>query len=147
MIHPDQIPEIRCGVCQRSIDEVAFFHNSNGCQRCDRHVGRDPCAIDGCEHTRKATDHFYQDKAWICSEHWKIVCPPRSKTRQVYNRFWRIAAKLGGWDAKTPELVKLKRRFWRFWDALVKRGNRMLAGDIDQKQIDKMFGWDKNHDG
>lgn len=130
----DDFPEIRCGVCQRSIDEVAFMHQQNGCHRCDKHIDRNPCAIDGCQRTQKAKNG-YSDDDWVCSEHWKIICPPRSKLRAAYNRFWRISRR-GGW---TPALG---RRFWRFWRGLLKRGQRKCAGDIDQAEIDRLFGWD-----
>jgi hypothetical protein len=72
---------------------------------------------------------------WLCGEHWRIACPPRSARRLVYLRFFRIA-KRDDWDDA------LTRRFWRYWFALVARARRGTAGDIDKAEIHRLFGWD-----
>ncbi len=89
------------------------------------------CLIEGCQSQSKRGG----GGEWICGKHWRIVCPPRSPERRVYNRFWRLKKKYG-WS---PEL---RVRFWRFWDALKARGQRRCAGDVDVAEINKLFGWE-----
>lgn len=88
------------------------------------------CLIEGCKHTTAR-----QGGPWICGEHWRIGCPPRSPERRAYNRFFRLAKRYG-WS------TELRRRYWRFWDALVARARRRCAGDVDMTEVNKMFGWD-----
>lgn len=105
--------------------------------RCEKHKDRNPCAIDGCARTRSADGRLGNDQ-WLCSEHWRSFCPPRSARRRAYHAFFRKAKKLGSWP---PEL---EAQFWRFWDTLVAsaRARHAAGGTIDQDEINKMFGWD-----
>ena len=59
-----------------------------GIWRCRKHVGRNPCAIEGCTRTR-AADRTYGDDQWLCAEHWRRFCPPRSMRRRAYHAFFR----------------------------------------------------------
>lgn len=103
--------------------------------RCPKHQGRNPCAIQGCRRTTIAHRGRLADDAWMCSLHWRQHCPPHSKLRRAYNRFWRIA-KREGW---TRELA---RRFNRFWNGLVARARRASTeGAIDVAEINRLFGW------
>ncbi len=87
--------------------------------------------IDGCT---GSTGH--PNVVWICSRHWRTACPPGSKERRAYNLIWRLRRKLGQW---TPEL---NRRFWTVWNAIVRRGNARVRGDIDEGEIKRLFGWE-----
>lgn len=93
------------------------------------------CAVAGCKST---TSKF---KVWICSRHWSLCAPARSPQRRVYLRFFREAKKLGlANNDRWPRA--LERRFWRFWDGLVRRAERIERdGRIDEAEINKMFGW------
>jgi hypothetical protein len=146
MLYPDPM-SLRCGVCLKTVDEVAFLHNINGCQRCDKHVGRDPCAIDGCSRTTAAHEgpsgFEYHDQMFICSTHWRAGCPAGSPERRVLNRLFRVAKKKGGFDQNTKAIYHLRRRYWRVWATVVKRVQRRCGGDIDKREIDQLFGWDK----
>lgn len=105
--------------------------------RCAKHQGRNPCAIDGCRRTAAAHRGVLADDTWLCSEHWRRHCPPHSKLRRAYNRFWRIA-KRDGW---TPQLA---RRFNRFWDGLIARARRNTTeGFLDIEEIHRLFGLDE----
>lgn len=102
--------------------------------RCQKHRDRNPCAIEGCQRTRPAEGRWADDQH-LCAEHWRRFVPPRSAARRAYHRFFRTAKKTD-W---TPEL---RRRFWRFWDGLVKRARRQsVEGRLDMTEINQMFGW------
>ena len=104
--------------------------------RCNAHVERNPCAIEGCRRTSEVKGAGYGNDQWLCAEHWRRYVPPHSKVRRAYHRFWRIA-KRTGW---TDDLI---RRFWRFWNGLIKRARREAGqGRIDPAEINQLFGWD-----
>lgn len=98
---------------------------------------RTSCAVSGCS----ATTSRYSN--WICSRHWRLVCPPRSAHRRAYLRFFREAKRLG-LSANERWPSQLNRRFWRFWDGLVRRAERLERdGRVDEAEINKMFGWEE----
>ena len=105
--------------------------------RCTKHQDRNPCLVEGCRRTAKASRGELADDQVICGAHWRAYVPPRSPMRLVYNRFWRLARKRGGWDDA------LIRRFERFWRAMVLRvRRRSTEGLIDEAEIKRLFGWD-----
>lgn len=129
-------PEPHCACCGLgglgySLDGVVQC--KDGPLRCHKHVGRHACAIEGCTRTTKAKGRPANDQ-WLCSEHWKLGCPPRSKMRLGYHRYFRRAKRLG-WNDDSIAL------FNAFWRRLVARARRRCAGDIDKAEIDRMFGW------
>jgi hypothetical protein len=115
----------------------SISHFSNGQVRCDRHIDRNPCAIEGCARTTAAPKSgAVGDDQWLCAEHWRRLVPPRSRLRRAYLAFFRRAKRQGGWDED------LKRRFWRFWDAVVRTARRRATqGRLDEAEINRMFGW------
>jgi hypothetical protein len=131
------VPRPGCGCCGADYLKKGAFRTiriEGPTFRCLRHADRNPCAIEGCRRTTAAKPRLADDQ-WLCADHWRQFCPPRSKARRCYHRFFRIAKKTG-W---TPEL---EARFTRFWTALVKRARRGKAdGWIDQSEIERMFGW------
>jgi hypothetical protein len=109
--------------------------------RCPKHQQSNPCAIEGCTKTRAANGQLHDGTWWLCSDHWRMACPPHSALRRTYLRFFRTAKKLGlSQSERWPEA--LENRYWRFWSALVARARRKAAGDVDMAEIGKMFGWD-----
>ena len=111
--------------------------------RCEKHVDRNPCAIEGCSRTTSADGSLNTGGYWLCGTHWKIGVPPHSMLRRQYHRYFRLA-KRHGWEAKIGGSQRqLRIRFWTFWDKLVKIAReRCSAGDIDIDEINRMFGWD-----
>ena len=109
--------------------------------RCAKHLDRNPCAVDGCSRTTAAHHGYLDNRLWLCGEHWKIACPPRSAARRVYHRIFRLHVKRDGKDA--PWSPDLDHRFWRIWGAIIRRARSATAGDIDMDEINKMFGWDQ----
>jgi len=105
--------------------------------RCEKHADRNPCAIEGCSRSTAADGRLDAGHYWLCGFHWRLVCPPHSRERRAYLRFFRIAKK-HGWDDA------LRTRFWRYWHGLVRRGRRQMedTGSIDVDEIHRMFGWD-----
>jgi hypothetical protein len=67
----------------------------DGTNRCYKHRGRTPCAIQGCTKSREFKNGCWDDATWVCGIHWREVCPPRSALRRTYLRFFRTARKLG----------------------------------------------------
>jgi len=104
--------------------------------RCERHKGRNPCAIDDCTKTHAApTSGELADHDWMCPVHWRRYVPPHSARRRAYHAFWRKAQK-EGWH---PDL---RRRFWRFWEALVRSARaKHSAGGVDMAEINRIMGW------
>lgn len=106
--------------------------------RCCKHRDRNPCAVDGCSRTT-AAKRYPDDRLYLCPEHWKLACPPRSQERAVYNRLFRLQRARTGKGGQWP--VDLDARFWRVWGAIVRRARNETAGDLDMKEINAMFGW------
>jgi hypothetical protein len=99
--------------------------------RCQRHWNSIPCQVEGCKRT--ASRERYTET--ICAEHWRAGVPPGSDARKVWNRLRRIGKRYG-W---TPER---RARSDRLWEWLKARCRAAAAGDLDQREIDRMFGWD-----
>jgi hypothetical protein len=107
--------------------------------RCAKHRESNPCAVDGCDRTRGAA-RYHDDRLFLCVEHWKLACPPRSPARAVYNRLFRLQRALTGKNGAWPQ--ELDNRYWRVWGAIVRRARSETAGDVDMTEINKLFGWD-----
>lgn len=109
--------------------------HESGAVRCDRHYGRNPCAIEGCKRTTAApSSGELRNDQWFCGEHWRRYVPPRSLRRRLYHRFFRLA-KRDGWGDD------LRRRFWRFWDRLVADARRRATeGDLNMDEIERIIG-------
>lgn len=124
----------------RGMELVAGTHKEpDAVYRCEKHVGRNPCAIDGCARTHaagKAAPYHYADDDYLCGRHFKIVCPPHSPIRRTYNRFFKLA-KRDGWN------MKLRIRYWRFWRGLVRHARADRGPPMDIDEINRMFGWDQ----
>jgi len=112
----------------------------DGSYRCEKHLGRNPCAIEGCKRTCAAEGRYGSDQ-WLCSEHWRRFVPPHSPMRRAYHRFFREAKK-HGWGRRGRG-VRLDYRFRLFWTALVRRARRAATeGHLDETEINRMFGWE-----
>lgn len=127
-------PVVTCGCC--GSPDVGQTRDDQ--HRCDRHRGRNPCAIEGCKRTTEAPESgTLRDDQWICGTHWKRLVPPRSARRRAYHAFFR-RAKRRGWDDD------LRRRFWQFWNSLIASARRRAAvGYLDERAIDRLFGFDE----
>lgn len=125
-----------CGLAIGQSGSAGFTVGSQRHYRCAKHVGRNPCAIEGCARTTKAS-HGYSSDDWLCGAHWRAHVPPHSALRRTYRRFFKLAKKRGDWDDA------LKARFWRFWRGLIERARWRERGDIDMTEINKLFGWDE----
>lgn len=111
-------------------------------RRCTKHQDRNPCVVEGCRCTRAAKGYL-SDDWFICSKHWRAYVPPGSPERMVYLRFFRLAKRMG-FNANDRWPRRLQHRFNRYWAALVQRVRRQSTeGRLDQAEIAKMFGWDK----
>lgn len=133
----------QCRVCGQSAMAMEFDREFPETWRCFKHRRRNPCAIEGCTRSRDAGEGALNaGHYWVCGEHWKIVCPPNSKERRTYLRFFRIAKKMGREEGmRWP--VSLENRYWRFWHGLIRRGRKKCAGDLDMTEINRLFGWDQ----
>lgn len=108
--------------------------------RCDKHTNSNPCAAPGCRHTRKSK--YRSETAWLCRDHWRMFCPPHSRLRRAYLRFFRLAKIANDGDKKKEWPADLERRYWKFWFALVRRARRAMGPPMDVDEINRMFGWD-----
>lgn len=110
--------------------------------RCTKHQDRNPCIVEGCQKTC-AAGGYLRDDAMLCAEHWRAYVPPGGPSRKGFNRLGRRARKLGyrRHDRWPDELQELR---WRLWCRVVRRVRQgPPEGHIDQKAIEKMFGWDE----
>lgn len=125
-----------CRCCGVKLAENASLKDwqGNPTWRCSKHIDRNPCAIEGCTRTTKASGQYATDQ-WLCGEHWKIGCPPRSAKRRIYHRYFARAKKYG-WSESS------RISFWAFWNRLVAQARKKCAGDIDETEINRMFGWE-----
>lgn len=108
--------------------------------RCQKHIDRNPCAIEGCRRTTSAAsrngDRHSGNIRWICPDHWRRLVPPRSRARRAYHAHFRGARKFG-WTQERTEA------FWRFWILLVRRARRRAAeGYVDVAAINRTMGWE-----
>lgn len=133
-------PAPACGCCGEwrwygkgnKIREVADRHGS--AYRCEKHVGRIPCAIDGCGRTGALKDGESYQMQLLCGQHWKQA--PRYM-RDAVARVRRIA-KRRGWSI---DLMSRHQRLWlRCLRQIKKRGDVGGEGHIDIAQIEAMFG-------
>lgn len=98
--------------------------------RCERHRNSTPCQVIGCK--RSASRERYSET--ICGPHWRAGVPVGSEARRVWLRFRRIVKRYG-W---TPEREARSDRLWAW---LKRRCQAAADGDLDQREIDRLFGW------
>lgn len=99
--------------------------------RCDKHVGRNPCLVQGCGRTREGQRP--QLDAYLCGRHWR---PVPKYLKLAYNRIWRLKKKSGGW---TDVLIE---RHWLIWRKISRRAEAAVHGHLDLAEIEKLFGVD-----
>ena len=144
--HFDIVPRPGCKCCGATnimlhIDMEADFRDHPSI-RCYKHKDRNPCAIEGCPRTTALKGSVRTTDAWLCSEHWKRFCPPRSARRRAYRSFFNKAKKLG-LTSKDRWPVELEDGYWRFWDLLIRnaRAKHAATGALDPSEINRLFGW------
>lgn len=98
--------------------------------RCEKHVGRNPCIIDGCGRTFDNDGHY--TTRFVCGKHWRMA---PAELRKSVKRIEKMAKKIG-WK------LVLRKRHTQLWDRAIKRIEGVLAGDIDMEEINKLMGWD-----
>lgn len=129
-----------CRVCGEPA--IVWNRSAPDTARCRKHVRSDGCAIEGCTRSTGTGDgrtphiHF-----WVCGDHWRRVCPPRSRRRRAYNAFFRRAKDQGGFDDA------LRNRFWRFFLAMTGSYNKRASnprviglGEIDMRALEQAIG-------
>lgn len=99
--------------------------------RCTRHWNSNPCQVEGCKRTGSRAKY----SETICAQHWRAGVPPGSEARRVWNRLRRIVKRFG-WNAEREARSK------RLWAWLKHRCQAAARGDLDQREIDRLFGWD-----
>lgn len=129
--HVHIAPVIACQCCGR-IDSARIVASDPPQVRCEQHVGRNPCAVQGCRRTREGNRPALD--SWLCGAHWRGVS---RRSKRIYARIWRLQKKSGGWTDT------LNTRFWRIWGAIVLEARRAARGDVDMKEVGELFGWDE----
>jgi hypothetical protein len=129
-----------CGERAVHDDELQTVVDYRGIVRCAKHVGRNPCLIEGCGRTFKAQGRgqgfWYANDQIICGQHWRGLIPPGSRERRVLQRIARVARRIG-W---TDDLSNRESRIWRHITAIARA---RAAGDIDMDEVSRLMGWDK----
>lgn len=102
--------------------------------RCEKHVGRLPCRIDGCGKTF-ALDPGEGYHFWIiCSTHWRLA--PRYM-RDACTKISRRARRRG-WDGRLRRVhAKLQERTFQ---AAQRRFNGEIGESLDLAEIERLFG-------
>ena len=99
--------------------------------RCEKHVGRLPCCIEGCGKTfAMKGDDSYQGIV-MCGRHWRMA-PKRMRDLES---LIRKRAKRRGW---TRRLIRQHDWIWQRARRAIDRG-----GEFDMTEINKMFGWEE----
>lgn len=96
--------------------------------RCPKHIGRNPCLIEGCGRTFDATDR--PGTTFICGTHWREA--PKYMRRRVTKL--RKAGEKRHWP---PRYIRAHKKAFDLAVRAVKEGRSM---DIDE--INKMMGWE-----
>lgn len=125
-----------CRVCGATVWFARDFNGNPDRIRCEKHRRSNACAIEGCRRSTKASAGWFGLNLWLCVNHWRPLIPPGSPERKVYNRIFRIARRFGWDDA-------LRRRYWRIWNRMIAIARTRAAGDIDEREINRLFGWDE----
>lgn len=130
------VPGIACGCCGKFSSYGGHPMNSDFRQvtpdhwRCEKHVGRLPCIIEGCGRTfaMKPEDSYYTRS--VCGRHW----------RQAPLRIRKHCAAIGkkarkyGW---TDRLIALHNSAWERAIRTIQHGHQ-----LDMHEINRLFGWD-----
>lgn len=124
-------PHITCQCC--GADANYLFAGTHA--RCRKHVGRNPCMVEGCKRSGKVGHNGYGNDHLICGPHWRSFIPVGSPERRIYNRFFRRAKKYGWSDSSIDA-------FDRFWRALASRVRARVRGDLDMNEVNRIMGWD-----
>lgn len=144
----DDTPRCCCGAvvnCESSVrladrqrfplTHVADVHGKP-VWRCDRHVGRNPCCIEGCGRTfahKGDTDgRGAEDYSWrvMCGRCWRKA--PKFM-RDAVARVRRDARRQGWTDRNHAPHGRL----WERCRRAIEQGQH-----LDQAEIERMFGWD-----
>src|SRR3546814_12353261 len=84
----------RCGAPAEMKFGAWSFGEQVEAARCQKHLRSNPCAALGCKHTRIAKGRL-NETSFLCRDHWREVCPPHSRIRKSWRRFFRLATKMG----------------------------------------------------
>jgi hypothetical protein len=106
--------------------------------RCEKHVGRNPCGIEGCKCTTKAVPCLSIDE-YLCSKHYRPLTTISERRTLARARRWHKKAEKRRDRAEMDRSAIL---WWRLLRRMVKHARRRSAGDIDMTEINKMFGWE-----
>ena len=122
--------ERQCGCCGAGalnvnlhlvIDDPAEY-------RCDKHLGRLPCCIEGCGRTFKLDPGDSYDMAMMCGRHWRMAPKVmRDRVARIRRR-----ARREGW---TDDLSARHYRLWHMCRRKVEEGF-----EIDIAEIERLFG-------
>lgn len=130
------VPGLACGCCGRWASYGGYPGSSEFRQvspdhwRCDKHVGRLPCAIEGCGRTFSMTADDTYDFVVVCGKHWREA--PLRMRRHV--AAIRKKARRYGW---TDRLLRLHNLAWHRALRSIQHGR-----SLDMTEINRMFGWD-----
>lgn len=105
--------------------------------RCEKHIGRNPCCIEGCKRTFAHKDDG--DGRGAESYHWTVMCGHcwRQAPKWMRDRVTKIRrlARRRGW---TEQISRLHSMAWGACHRAIVNGRR-----LDEAEINKMFGWDQ----
>lgn len=118
--------------------EGQLVHVWRGQWRCEKHVGRIPCCIEGCGRTYAIQPGEGYHFITICGRHWRMA-PKR--LRDLVTAIRRKAKRISkGKREDWPP--KLEAQHHRVWEMCRRAILRALEGDMDVKEIHRLMGWD-----
>lgn len=115
------------GIYDGRINDTSLFY------RCEKHVDRIPCAIDGCGRTYKIEAGDSYSSRIVCGKHWRMA--PKHM-RAAVARVRRIGEK-AGWPRW------MINRFCRLWERTFRAAQAASRGDINVAEINRVMGWDQ----
>lgn len=135
--HFELVDAIACGCCGRWSSYGGHPMNNDFREvapdrwRCEKHVNRLPCIVDGCGKTfAMQPDDTYYTRT-VCGKHWRLA--PLRMRRHVTSI--RKKARRIGW---TDRLLRLHNLAWERAVRTIQDGQR-----LDMTEINKLFGWDE----
>jgi hypothetical protein len=123
-----------CGCCGEIglvgvADPLPIIEVEDGVFRCEKHVGRLPCCIEGCGRTFAMKDDDTYHHRMMCGLHW------RSGPKHLRDRVAKLRrlAKRRGWSDR---LLWLHGRAWEANRKAIVEGR-----SFDLAEVNKLFGW------
>lgn len=137
-----EVPAISCGCCGYRVSQynpglyTITLESGVKHYRCEKHLHRNPCLVDGCGRTFKIDDAEHHGVRFVCGTHWRMA--PKYM-RDAVARVRRMARQMERrYGEEAPWKAGLWARHHRLWERTVRAVEQ--GQNLDMREIEKMFG-------